>query len=180
MAYNNLAELFKATADAIRSKTGSTNPIVATDFPAAIRGISGGGGGSTTSLFVNYDPDKEYEESSLQFLGRACKLTDDAWGGGDCPSAFLMFYSPEAIGEMGLPEFYQYIGGNMIAIWDDGYGVLMAGMGTEDELDLPLILSVPSLTEYTESIGIPSAGTWLLLSATGAESFAKSSFLFGK
>lgn len=44
MGYNSLAELFKATADAIRSKTGSTDPIVANDFPAAIAGISGGGG----------------------------------------------------------------------------------------------------------------------------------------
>ena len=42
MGYNSLSELFKATADAIRSKTGSTAPIVANDFPAAIAAISGG------------------------------------------------------------------------------------------------------------------------------------------
>lgn len=40
MGYNSLSELFKAIADAIRSKTGSTTPIVANDFPAAIAGIS--------------------------------------------------------------------------------------------------------------------------------------------
>ena len=42
MAYNNLAELFKAIADAIRGKTGGADPIVANDFPTAIEGISGG------------------------------------------------------------------------------------------------------------------------------------------
>ena len=44
MAYNNLTELFKATADAIRSKTGGTEPIVANDFPAMIEAIKAGGG----------------------------------------------------------------------------------------------------------------------------------------
>lgn len=39
MKYNSLSELFTATADAIRSKTGGTAPIVANDFPAAIEGI---------------------------------------------------------------------------------------------------------------------------------------------
>ena len=43
MAYNSLSELFTAIADAIRSKTGSTEPIVANDFPAAIDSISAGG-----------------------------------------------------------------------------------------------------------------------------------------
>lgn len=43
MGYNSLSELFTATANAIRSKTGSTDPIVANDFPTAIEGISGGG-----------------------------------------------------------------------------------------------------------------------------------------
>ena len=42
MVYNNLAELFTAIANAIRGKTGSADPIVANDFPAAIEGISGG------------------------------------------------------------------------------------------------------------------------------------------
>ena len=45
MTYNSLSELFKATADAIRSKTGSTDPIVANDFPLAIAGIPTGSGG---------------------------------------------------------------------------------------------------------------------------------------
>ena len=44
MAYNNLGELFTDIANAIRGKTGGTDKIVANDFPAAIEGISGGGG----------------------------------------------------------------------------------------------------------------------------------------
>ena len=48
--HNSLTELFTATANAIRSKTGSTDPIVADDFPAAIEGIEAGGGGSVEDL----------------------------------------------------------------------------------------------------------------------------------
>ena len=44
MAYNSLAELFTAIANSIRGKTGGTEKIVANDFPAAIDGISSGGG----------------------------------------------------------------------------------------------------------------------------------------
>jgi surface protein len=43
MKYNNLSELFKAIADAIRSKTGSTESIVAEDFPEVIESIIAGG-----------------------------------------------------------------------------------------------------------------------------------------
>lgn len=42
MGYNNLSELFAATANAIRAKTGGTDPIVANDFPEAIEGIIAG------------------------------------------------------------------------------------------------------------------------------------------
>ena len=42
--YNSLAELFAATANAIRTKTEGTEPIVAEDFPEAIEGIQAGGG----------------------------------------------------------------------------------------------------------------------------------------
>ena len=66
MVYNNLAELFKATADAIRSKTGGTEPIVANDFPTAIKGISGGGssGGSpdTGVVAVAWHNDRTYDQ----------------------------------------------------------------------------------------------------------------------
>lgn len=42
--HNNLSELFTGIADAIRSKTGSTDPIVADEFPTAIDAIEAGGG----------------------------------------------------------------------------------------------------------------------------------------
>ena len=57
--YNSLAELFTATADAIRAKTGGTDPIVAEDFPIAVEGISAGGGAVSVAEkdvnFYDYD-----------------------------------------------------------------------------------------------------------------------------
>ena len=62
MAYNSLSELFTATANAIRRKTGGTDPIVANDFPAAIEGISVGGstdeewiGDGNTHLWIHLE-----------------------------------------------------------------------------------------------------------------------------
>lgn len=43
MAYNSLSEFFAAIADAIRSKTGGTDPIKASTFPEAIENIQSGG-----------------------------------------------------------------------------------------------------------------------------------------
>ncbi len=45
--YTNLKDLFTGIANAIRSKTGATDPIVADDFPSAIEGIQVGGGTDT-------------------------------------------------------------------------------------------------------------------------------------
>ena len=42
-AHETLASLFTATADAIRAKTGSEEPIVADSFPKAIEEIPTGG-----------------------------------------------------------------------------------------------------------------------------------------
>ena len=42
MKHENLKSLFTAIADAIRTKTGSTDTIAADDFPEAIQGIEGG------------------------------------------------------------------------------------------------------------------------------------------
>lgn len=42
-----LIEKLTAIANAIRSKTGSTDPLSLDDMPTAIEGIKGGGGGST-------------------------------------------------------------------------------------------------------------------------------------
>ena len=49
--HNNLSELFTGIADAIRSKTGSGDPIVADEFPAAIEAIAAGGG--STEEWIN-------------------------------------------------------------------------------------------------------------------------------
>ena len=42
--HSNLTSLFTDIADAIRSKTGGSDPIIADQFPEAIEGISSGGG----------------------------------------------------------------------------------------------------------------------------------------
>ncbi len=44
MKYSSISELFTAIANSIRGKTGSSDPIVAEDFPEAIDGIDAGGG----------------------------------------------------------------------------------------------------------------------------------------
>lgn len=49
-----LQEFTTGVADAIRSKTGSTDPINPQDFAAAIYSISGGGGGSSAYEEVNH------------------------------------------------------------------------------------------------------------------------------
>ena len=54
MKYKSLSELFTDTANAIRGKTGGTEPIVAEDFPTAIEGISVGGGGLGEVIAYNY------------------------------------------------------------------------------------------------------------------------------
>ena len=48
--HTSLSALFKAIADAIRSKTGGTDNIVADDFPEAIKGIPSGGGNSDSTF----------------------------------------------------------------------------------------------------------------------------------
>jgi len=54
-----LKTLFKDTADAIREKDGTTEPILARDFPARIQAIQGGGGGVTMErIEIKAPPDK--------------------------------------------------------------------------------------------------------------------------
>lgn len=48
--YSSLAELFTAIANAIRTKNGSTDAIVAENFPTAIEEIETGGSGSPSTL----------------------------------------------------------------------------------------------------------------------------------
>ena len=86
--YNNLSELFTATANAIRSKTGSTDPIVADDFPEAIEAISSGGGSTeewfndgNTHLWITLP---EGRTSPMLGVGVKGTVTVD-WGDGTEP-----------------------------------------------------------------------------------------------
>lgn len=51
--HSTLTSLFSDIADAIRAKTGSSETIVADDFPTAIANIPTGGGGITTTEVAN-------------------------------------------------------------------------------------------------------------------------------
>lgn len=58
-----LTNLFSDIANAIRAKTGGTDPIVASDFPAAIAGIEGG-----ASLVIATVPDETVAEWGITNL----------------------------------------------------------------------------------------------------------------
>ena len=88
--YNNLSDLFTATANAIRSKTGSTDPIVADDFPEVIEGMEVGGGDSTedwvigdgnTHIWISLP---EGRTSPMLGIGVNGTVTVD-WGDGTTP-----------------------------------------------------------------------------------------------
>lgn len=68
MAYNSLAELFTAIANSIRGKTGGTEKIVANDFPAAIDGISSGGGDEWYITDASYLFYKGARLDAMEFL----------------------------------------------------------------------------------------------------------------
>lgn len=56
----SLTELFTNIANAIRAKTGSTEPIIAEDFPSAIEAIEAGGGKTTKTINIDWSGDEEY------------------------------------------------------------------------------------------------------------------------
>ena len=75
--HKNLSELFTAIADAIREKTGSTDPIVADDFPEAILAIQTGPSGPFTVL-ITADNIQNYftvTNSSYYFKGSGTVFT---------------------------------------------------------------------------------------------------------
>ncbi len=59
---NVLGELFQDIADAIRSKTGSTDTLKPNQFPAAIEGITTGGGSSADVRYVTFRNESTGEE----------------------------------------------------------------------------------------------------------------------
>ena len=76
-----LTSLFSDIADAIREKTGSSETIVADDFPTAIANIPTGGGGITTTEVANA-------------TGTTLQITSSGGGGGGateyvCPSRIV-------------------------------------------------------------------------------------------
>jgi hypothetical protein len=108
MAYNSLSELFKATADAIRSKTGSTDSIVANDFPLAIAAIPTGSGGDPAIPDEDWIGDGNthiwitlHEGRTSPMLGVCPKGTVTVdWGDGTTPdtltgtSTFVVQWTP--------------------------------------------------------------------------------------
>lgn len=56
----SLTELFTSIANAIRSKTGGTEAIKATDFPSAIEGISAGGGVEVPMVKITFEVSDTY------------------------------------------------------------------------------------------------------------------------
>jgi surface protein len=77
MTYNSLAELFTAIANSIRGKTGGTEKIVANDFPAAIDGISSGGGDDwyiTDAQYLCYNGARQ--DVAQKLVGKFKNITD--------------------------------------------------------------------------------------------------------
>lgn len=62
-----LTELFTNIANAIRAKTGSTEPIIAEDFPSAIEAIEVGGGKTTKTINIEWH-DYEYLGANSFFI----------------------------------------------------------------------------------------------------------------
>ena len=136
MGYNSLSELFTATADAIRSKTGGTDPIVANDFPAAIEGISGGGsdtewiGDGNTHIWISL-PDGR--TSPRVGVGVSGTVTID-WGDGTAPDTLtgtnaysVKFTDVHEYREAGNYVITLSVSGNIAILGESGYGSYLLG-----------------------------------------------------
>ena len=121
--FDNLSDLFTAIANAIRSKTGSTNSIVAADFPDAIASISSGS--DAGAVCYVYDPNREYAECSIPFIGRAIKLSDDIIVAGDYTGATCALKQTGLIS--GYEDLPEYVSGILIDLYilGDETGVVL-------------------------------------------------------
>lgn len=141
-------------------------------------GDSGGGSATKDSLFVTYDPAKEYEEATIAYVGKCLKLTDDALGRGEYSTALFM---ADMLGMGILPEGFQYAGAEIYATWNDEAGMLIVDTNSESSpINYALLLSVPQLNDTTEAFNIPSTGTWFCTKMLGGDDAPKTSFLIGK
>ena len=170
--HSTLNDLFTGIANAIRSKTGSTAPIVADDFPDAIAGISGGGssgGSDTRAVCYVYDSAKEYESSSGTMLGSIIKLSDDVINPNDYTGGVVI------LAGLGLEvDGMEIPYGGMDAVIDPGQD----GLAVLNALDTTSLLFVSQLSDMTDQANIPSTGIWLIKRCLGVSD--KAYFILNK
>jgi hypothetical protein len=144
--YSNLGDLFTAIANAIRSKTGSTDTIVADDFPAAIKGISGGSS-STGIVAYCYDETKDYEESFQYHYGPYVKLSDEPIIADDYVSVFV------------VATYKDSYGNEQRSCFEDSLRVENGKVFLETSLR-NTFFSVPHDDSLVALHGFPSGGLW--------------------
>lgn len=94
-----LTELFTNIANAIRSKTGGTNPIKAEDFPSAIEGISVGNGKTTKTINIDWSSDESMlgeftyiSNGQLEHVSNSTIESIEAEGGIVCMKSEMVGY----------------------------------------------------------------------------------------
>lgn len=96
--YNSLGELFTAIANAIRSKTGGADPVVAEDFPTAIKGIEAGGGSGSADFEITDASYLFYKGARMNDMDNLLPLLSSS-----CKSYRYMFSGNTSL--VTVPEF---------------------------------------------------------------------------
>ena len=170
--FNNLTDLFTAIANAIRSKTGSTDSIVADDFPDAIAAISGGGSDAGTVCYV-YDPEKEYEECSIPVIGRTIKLSDDVIVADDYVGATCAWKRRAVI--PGIEELPEYVSGVLVDLYvlGDENGATL-DLSPDGGAQIAMYMSEAGIAELVQSgfvqPGVLTPGFYFFPAAIGDDS----------
>lgn len=123
--YNNLKALFTGIADAIRSKTGSTDPIVADNFPAEIEAIQTGG-------------------------GKVVCLSDDPWDDitlAECEGVNISFPNAQAVADSAFRDCTALASVDLPVALTIGSGVFR-GCTSLTSINLPMVQSVGSTAFY--------------------------------